>query len=313
MTEVKKARHLLDWKYFTGDQIREIYLLSRRIKNNRWVYQGYLSGQSVAMLFQKTSTRTRVSFESGINELGGHGIYLDWNNTNFSLSEIAYEAKYLSRNTCAILARMKKHEDLEKMALNSDMPVINGCCDKYHPCQAMADMMTIMITAEETNLEVRPLQLTYVGVYNNVVNSLVSILKGFPVHLTLVCPEKDYVDEESLVLAQKNNQVTFEPDLKKAVIDAHFVYTDTWINMEVFSDPELQKKNQDKIDQMLPYQINGKIMEGSRAFIMHDMPIHTGYEISADMVDDPRSIIFNQAENRLDAQKAILLYLKDMR
>ena len=136
-------KHLIDWKFWDDGEIREMLALGRRVKHQRWEYQGHLQGRTLVMIFQKTSTRTRVSFEAGMTELGGHAINLDWHTTNFTLADIRSETRYLSRNSAFIMARLKSHADLLDMASGATVPVINGCCNLYHPCQALADMLTI--------------------------------------------------------------------------------------------------------------------------------------------------------------------------
>ena len=153
--------------------------------------------------------------------------------------------------------------------------------------------------------------MTYIGVYNNVVNSLVSICAPLGVHLTLVCPirDQDVIDAESRERLLAKGLLTETLDAKAAVANADYVYTDTWLDMEFFNDPAHSQAKQERCDIMLPYQLNRDLLGDSRAMIMHDMPIHHGYEIAEDLVESPNSIIYDQAENRLDAQKAILLHL----
>jgi len=305
---LEKNRHLMDWKYWPENAIFDLMNLARKIKQNRWEYQGLMQGNTLAMIFQKTSTRTRISFEVSMTEMGGHAIYIDWISSNFILSDIQLETQYLSRNVAFILARLKSNADLMKMAEVSDVPVINGCCNLYHPCQSLADLLTILL--DRGSLE--GAKIAYVGVYNNVVNSLVSLSAVFGVHLTLVCPvkEKEVVDQESLDKLKKKGLVKETLDLKAALVGQDYVYTDTWVDMEFFLDPAFQHKKEERVNLMLPYQLNKKNLAGFGGKIMHDMPIHDGYEITKEMVNDPRSIIFTQAENRLEVQKALLITLK---
>jgi ornithine carbamoyltransferase len=303
----KKIKHLISWKDWSDEEIRELVDFAVYVKNNRVLFSGYMQGRTMAMLFQKTSTRTRVSFEAGMTEMGGHAIYLNWINSNFQLSDIDIEAEYLSRNVAIIMARLKKHEDLLLLQSGSQVPVINGCCNMYHPCQSLADILTIRL--DRGSLD--GARLCYVGVHNNVVNSLITITAACNVHLTLVTPilDEDAVDKNIIERAKAKGTLSWETDPKKAVESADYVYTDTWVNMEFFNDPayEAEKKNRMKI--MAPYQINSQLLEGSKAKVMHDMPIHSGYEITREVVKSERSIIFQQAENRLDSQKAIILHL----
>ena len=304
----RAPKHLIDWKSWEDDEIRGLLALARRVKRQRWEFQGRLQGRTLVMIFQKTSTRTRVSFEAGMTELGGHAINLDWRASNFTLGDVRSETRYLSRNAAFIMARLKSHPDLLDMAEGATVPLINGCCNLYHPCQALADMLTI---AEDRGGDPRGARLTYVGAYNNVVNSLVSISAALGVELTLVCPIRDEatIDEESRGRLLDLGLLTETLDAKAAVADADYVYTDTWIDMEYFNDPAFAEEKERRCALMLPYQLNEALLAGSEAKVMHDMPMHLGYEITEDLAEGGRSIIYDQAENRLDAQKAILLSL----
>ena len=303
-----QLKHLIDWKYWDDAEVRHLLDLARKVKHHRWEYQGHMQGNTLVMLFQKTSTRTRVSFEAGMTELGGHAINLDWRSTNFTLSKIKFATRCLCRNAAMIMARLKENKDLLEMVDAASVPIINGCCNLYHPCQALADMLTI---AEDREQGVGGARLTYIGVYNNVVNSLVSNSAALGVNLTLVCPIKEQasVDEESRRKLAAAGLLTETLDVREAVGNADYVYTDTWLDMEYFNDPGYQQVKAERLALMLPYQINAELMQGSRAKIMHDMPIHPGYEMSEEMVECEQSIIYDQAENRLDAQKAIMLDL----
>ncbi|MCB1740063.1 MAG: ornithine carbamoyltransferase [Gammaproteobacteria bacterium] len=302
-----KLKHLIDWKDWGDDEVRAVLDLARKVKHRRWEYQGNMQGNTLVMIFQKTSTRTRVSFEAGMTELGGHAINLDWRASNFTLSKVGYETRYLCRNAAMLMARLKQNSDLMEMEAAATVPLINGCCNLYHPCQAMADMLTI---AEDRG-STEGARLTYIGVYNNVVNSLVSIAAPLGVELTLVCPISDdsVVDKQSRQKLLDAGRLIETLDARAAVRDAEYVYTDTWLDMEFFNDPDYQDEKQARCEQMLPYQINAELLADSQAKIMHDMPIHPGFEIAEDMVESERSIIYDQAENRLDAQKAIMIYL----
>ena len=301
-------KHLVDWKYWSDEDVVRVLDLAQRVKHHRWEYQGHMQGNTLVMIFQKTSTRTRVSFEAGMTELGGHAINLDWNTTNFTLSKIRFETRYLGRNAALIMARLKENADLLEMEKASTVPVINVCCNLYHPCQALADMLTI---AEDRPEGIRGARLTYIGVYNNVANSLVSIAAPLGVHLTLVCPirEQGSIDEESRQRLLNEGLLTETLDAKAAVKEADYVYTDTWLDMEYFNDPGYASERDKRCEIMMPYQVNRELLEGCHAKIMHDMPIHPDYEIAEDMIEDESSIIYDQAENRLDAQKAIMLHV----
>jgi ornithine carbamoyltransferase len=300
-------KHLINWQEWGDEEISDLLELSIKVKNSRVYYAGHMMGRTMAMLFQKTSTRTRVSFEAGMTELGGHAIYLDWRTSNFQLTDIEFEAEYLSRNVSIIMARMKSHDDLQKLALGSNVPVINGCCNLFHPCQSLADLLTI----HQDRGNLKGVNLCYIGVHNNVVNSLIEITTALNVHLILVTPIKNEnkMIEPIIQKAISKGTISWEDDPKKAVQEAEYIYTDTWVDMEFFNEPSYQEEKMKRIDIMMPYQINSELLGNKNIKIMHDMPIHPGFEISREMVKDPRSIIFQQAENRLDAQKAIVLKL----
>ena len=299
--------HLLNFKDLSGQQLEALVDLGIDAKQNPEKYAKTLESKSAALVFQKTSTRTRVSFEVAMTQLGGHALYIDWRTTNFTLADIADETKYLSRNADFIMARLLKNEDLQKMATASRVPVINGCDDKYHPSQAIADLITI----KEKHGKLKGAKLVYIGVHNNVCNSLIEGCTKTGVKLTTVTPIVNEAarDEEILMEAKKTGLWTNTSEAKKAVKDADFVYTDTWIDMEFFTDPKFAAEKEKRLKQMMPYQINSALLKGSNAYVMHDMPIHRGYEISAEAIENPKAVIYEQAENRLYSAKAILLKL----
>jgi len=304
---MKNKMHLINFKELSGQQIMEIVDKGIEIKHNPEKYQDSLKGKTLAMIFQKTSTRTRVSFEVAMTQLGGHAIYMDWRETNFTLADIYDETQYLSRNVDCILARLLKNSDLQVMAKASRVPVINGCDEKYHPSQAIADLLTM----KEKKGTLKNTKLVYVGIHNNVCNSLIEACTKVGVEIITVTPifNEPSRDDELLEEARKTGLYKTTLDLKEALKDADFVYTDTWVDMEFFTDPKYAKEKERRIKIMMPYQINKENMAGSNAWIMHDMPIHRGYEISPEMIEDPRSIIYEQSENRLYSAKAILLKL----
>lgn len=300
-------QHLLTLKEMNGKQIENLIDRAIEIKKNQKKWSRALEDKTLAMVFQKTSTRTRVSFEVGMTQLGGHAIYLDWRTTQFTISDIRDEAKCLSRFVDIIMARLLKHEDLRKMADASEVPVINGLCEKYHPCQSLGDLMTI----KEHKGKLKGLKVVYLGIGNNVSNTLSLGCVRTGMHFTLCVPEMDplSIDKELLEEVRKSGLYEEEKDPKKAVEGADVVYTDTWVNMEFFTDPKFEKEKERRIKTCMPYQLNRQLVEGTNALIMHDMPIHRGYEIDEWSIYSPNSIIFDQAENRLHIQKAIMLWL----
>jgi len=299
--------HLLTLKDWTSEQIGEVVDKSIEIKRKPDEYRTALEDKSLAMIFQKTSTRTRVSFEVAMTQLGGHGIYMDWRTTNLVLADIRDETRYLSRNVDCIMARLFKHADLKAMAGASRVPVINGCDEKYHPCQAISDLMTI----KEKKGHLEGLKLVYIGVHNNVCNSLIVGCTKVGMEITAVTPmvNEASLDEELFEKAKGTGLYRTTKDVKGAVKDCDVVYTDTWVDMEFFLDPKFKEEKEKRMKLMMPYQVNRELLKGSDALIMHDMPIHRGYEISEDTIESPNSIIYEQSENRLYSAKGILLKL----
>ena len=299
--------HLINFKELSGQELTGLVDLGIDVKHNPKKYRKAFEGKSAALIFQKTSTRTRVAFEVAATQLGGHGLFIDWRTTNFMLADITDEIRYLSRNVDCIMARLLYNADLMKMANASRVPVINGCDEKYHPTQALADLITI----KEKKSTLKGAKLVYIGVHNNVCNSLIEGCTKTGVKLTTVTPISNEAarDDELLAKAKKTGLWESTLDAKSAVKDADFVYTDTWIDMEFFTDPKFAAEKEKRIKLMMPYQINAELLKDSNAYIMHDMPIHRGYEISAEAIENPKSVIYEQAENRLYAAKAILLKL----
>jgi ornithine carbamoyltransferase len=299
--------HLINFKNLSGQQLLEIIDRGLEIKRDPEKYRTVLNGKSLAMIFQKTSTRTRVSFEVAMTQLGGHALYIDWRTTNFTVADVYDETQYLSRNVDCIMARLLGNADLQVMAGASRVPVINGCDEKYHPSQAIADLMTV----KEKIGTLKGVKLVYIGIHNNVCNSLIEGCTKTGVKITTVTPifNEPSRDEELLENAEKTGLYKTTSDVRKAVKDADFVYTDTWIDMEFFQDPKYAAEKEKRIKLMMPYQANKELMKESSAYVMHDMPIHRDYEISSDVLESSKSIIYDQSENRLYSAKAILLKL----
>ena len=303
-------RHVPNLKDFSPQELSDILQISAEIKANPKDFHNALHRESLAMLFQKTSTRTRVSFEVAMTELGGHAIFIDWMTSNFLLSGIEHETQYLSRNVGFIMARLMHHEDLLKIIGASQVPVINGCCEKFHPCQALTDVLTMQ---EHYEGDIRDASIVYVGVQNNVSNSLVTLADKLGMQLTLATPAND--DNGESIDSHVQNVISTSANIKhltdplEAVQGADFVYTDTWIDMQYFNNPNHKVENEAKLKKMMPYQLNDTLLAGVNCKVMHDMPIHDGFEISAELTKDPRAIMYEQAENRLHAQKGLLYWL----
>ncbi|MFN7991386.1 MAG: ornithine carbamoyltransferase [Candidatus Micrarchaeia archaeon] len=300
--------HFLTLKDFDGEWIESVISLAIAIKKNPARYRSALGQKTLAMLFQKTSTRTRVSFETGMTRLGGHAIYMDWRSTQFVLAELQDEAKAVSRYVDAIMVRPLRHETLLEMAKGSEVPIINGLSEKYHPCQALADVMTV----KERFGALEGKKVVYLGIANNVSNSLSLACAKCGADFVLCTPERDSdsLDTELLLQAKTTGHYSQTTDVS-AVRGADILYTDTWVNMEYFSDPKFAKEKARREKLLKPYQLNRRLLEraGPQACSMHDMPAHIGYEVDEYCLRGPRSLAFVQAENRMWAQMALLLRL----
>jgi ornithine carbamoyltransferase len=299
--------HLIDFKELSGQQLIEMIDTGIEIKNNPEKYLKALDSKSLALIFQKTSTRTRVSFEVAMTQLGGHGLFIDWRTTNFALADIRDETQYLSRNVDCIMARLLRNVDLQAMAKASRVPVINGCDEKYHPSQAIADLITV----KEKKGKLKGAKLVYIGIHNNTCNSLVEGCTKTGVKITTVTPIFNEPTRDNALLDAAKKTCLWETtlDVKEAVRDADFVYTDTWVDMESFADPKYAAEKEKRLKLMMPFQVNKKLLKNINAYVMHDMPIHRGYEITGDVVEGSKSVIYEQGENRLYSAKTILLKL----
>ena len=303
-------RHLPNLQCLDSAEIRAILSKAAEIKADPARYDRLLHRKSMAMLFQKTSTRTRVSFEVAMTELGGHAIFIDWATSNFVLSGIEHETAYLSRNVSCIMARLYHHSDLQNIISASLVPVINGCDELYHPCQALTDVLTMQ---EHYAGDLQDAHLAFIGVQNNVSNSLITICDKLGITMTIATPglDSDAASADSTVnqILQTSDRINHTTDPREAVQNADFVYTDTWIDMQYFNNPAHTKENEAKLALMKPYQLNSALLDGIDCKIMHDMPIHDGFEITAELTRDPRAIMYEQAANRLHAQKGLLWWL----
>ena len=299
--------HLVTLKEWSSKDVIDAVERSLEIKKDPDRYASSMTGQTLAMLFQKTSTRTRCAGEIGMTQLGGHAVYMDWRNTNFSLADLGDEIRVLSRYADLLVVRLLEHADVLRAASASEVPLMNGCCNRYHPMQALADLMTI----QEVFGRLDGVRLTYVGVLNNVCNSLIAAGMKVGLKVEAVTPEINPAaeDRELYDQASRTGLFTQSDDLRSALERSDVVYTDTWIDMEFFADPAYQEEKERRIRLFEPYQLNLKILEGLDVRVMHCLPAHHGYEIEKEVVDDPRSIIFAQAENRLHGQKALILKL----
>jgi ornithine carbamoyltransferase len=305
--------HFINLKGFSKEELELILDRALTVKQNQAKFSSALLGKKMYMLFEKTSTRTALSFGLGMYELGGTYFLQNWEDSNFSIGEIQDEVRYVGRNVDIIMARLKLNESINLMAKYSTVPVINGCCNRYHPCQAMGDLLTIKETFGHYNVK-----LLYIGVLNNVFNSLAASLPKLGGELIAITPliNQPSLDQELLEAANNNGRFTAvdcehltEKALKEIVSEVDIVYTDTWVDMEFFNNQHFSEAKQQRINKMLPFQLNNELLAGTKAKVMHDMPIHPGYEITREIVENHIDFILQQAENRRHAEKAILLTL----
>ena len=306
--------NMITLKTFDAAQLESIIDASIQIKKDPSQYGELLKNKNLYMLFEKTSTRTALSFGLGFNELGGRYFIQRWEDSNFSIGEVVDETRYVARNVDIILARLKNNSDIEAMGESSPIPVINGCCNKYHPTQALADCMTIKETFGTYKKT-----LLYLGIWNNVFNSLVYSLPKLGGKLIGVCPiinESSITEQEISKLLDENESIELhrEPDitpekLKEIASRSDIVYTDTWVDMEFFTNPEFKGLKEERVNMMKPFAITAELLADSPAVVMHDMPIHPGYEIERDVVETHMEIILNQAENRRHVAKGIFTQL----
>lgn len=295
---------LVSLKELSAEQLSALVHRALDMKQHPADYRTTLQDKGLLVLMQKTSTRTVLAFTSAIHQLGGYAVRMNWNESNFAISPLEYEARYVGTTADAVMARLIRNEDITTFARYCDVPVVNGCDNRYHPSQAVADLLTVLETAGRFD----GVRVTYVGVHNNVTNSLLLGATRLGVQVNLVTPivNPDSVDPELDAEVEASGLVRRFDTLAEAVPHSDFVYTDTWIDMEHFDEPSYQEEKARRIGLMAPFQISAEVMAGSEAHIMHDMPIHPGFEIAAELVDDPRSVIFAQAANRLHSAKAIL-------
>lgn len=266
-----------------------------------------LTGKSVGLLFEKASTRTRVSFEAGIYQLGGQSIFLSPRDVHLSRGEpLADTARVLSRYLSALVVRTFGHEIVEILARESDIPVINALTDLAHPCQALADLLTVM----ENTDRLEGTNISYLGDGNNVANSLILGCTMMGLNLRLACPEGYDPDprflEKGMSFAQSSGgSVQLVRDPREACLDAHFLYTDVWASMGQEDQAQVKKND------LKPYQLNAERLRDAApgARILHCLPAYRGEEITEEMIEHPQSVIFDQAENRLHTQKALMEWL----
>jgi len=293
------ANHSREW-------IEEIFNRAAEIKSElkNGGSRHPLKGKTLAMIFQKPSARTRISFEVGMYQLGGHALYLAPSDIQMGKREATKDlARLFSRYNDGIMARLFGHDDMLELAEYASIPVINGLTDYNHPCQIMADFFTI----KEHIGRITDFKLVFVGDGNNVAVSFINMASRLPYHFVLTCPEgyepaQDVIDSARAAHA---GSIDIIHDPKEAVQDADVIYTDVWASM----GQEAEKRAREKIFQ--PYQVNKELAALAKPDykFMHCLPAHRGSEVTDEVIDSPNSIVFDEAENRLHAQKAILVTL----
>ena len=304
-------RDFLGFSQLDAAQIMELFDFSLFIKKKRLdsasaaAYKP-LAGKTVAMIFNKPSLRTRVSFEIGIHELGGYAVNLDGKSIGVNSREAVEDiAQLLSRYNNAIVARLHEHSVIDSLAEHASIPVINALTDLSHPCQILADAFTLY----EKGLWHDRIKVVFVGDGNNVANSWIELAGKLPFHFVLACPEMQEFQPDPAILehARKNSDSIIEiiHDPVSAANDADVLYTDVWTSMG--QEAEADKR----LDIFKPYQINRQLLDAAKpgAVVMHCMPAHRGQEITAEVMDGPQSIVIDEAENRLHVQKALLVNL----
>lgn len=286
----------------TKEEIYKIFNLTKELKEKqkRGIEHKLLKDKTLAMIFEKPSLRTRVTFETGMTQLGGHAIYLAPADIQLGKRESVKDvAKNLSRWVDIIMARVFNHNTIKELAENADVPVINGLCDLEHPCQILCDLFTI--TEKKGDLE--NVTIAFIGDGNNVCNSFVAASALLDFKLNVATP-KGYEPNKEYMAKAKNLSWIDKP--AEAIRDADVVYTDVWTSMGQEAEAEQRKKV------FRPFQVNSELLKNARKsnyIIMHCLPAHRGEEITDEVIDGPHSIVFDQAENRLHIQKGIMVYL----
>ncbi len=303
---MKKVRHLLTIRDLTAQEIQHLFQEAARLKKSKARTQP-LRGKTLGLMFQKPSVRTKVSFEAGMNQLGGQTLYMGPVELEQGKRESAKDlARVLSRYLDGIVARTFGHQDVVEMAQWATIPVINGLSDESHPCQALADLFTI----SEKLGKLRGVQVAYIGDGNNVCHSLIEASALTGVHLAIATPPgyepKTEVVRWAQAQARKTgSRITLTQNAREAVQKAAIVYTDVWTSMGQ------EKERQGRQQIFRDFQVNRSLMQQAAkgARFMHCLPAHRGEEVSDDLMDSTQAIVYDQAENRLHVQKAILLML----
>lgn len=298
-------KHLISMADLSNEEIIELLDMAEDLKEKRLrgKVTDLLKNKSLAMIFEKSSTRTRVSFEAGMADLGGHALYLNYRDIQIGRGEtVADTARVLSGYVHGITARVNSHDTIVELAEHATVPVINALSDKEHPCQILADLLTI----QEYKNRLAGLKYAWIGDGNNVCNSAILGCAIVGMDIVVACPEGYEPDEDIVAQARAmGGNVTITNDPAEAAKDADVFYTDVWISMG--DEDEREKRMHD----LANYQINSELVALAKhdAIVMHCLPAHRGEEITAEVLDGPHSVVFEQAENRMHAQKALMLKL----
>jgi ornithine carbamoyltransferase len=302
---MERKRDLISISDLTSEQLEEIFSLAQRLKRDRkdgWQHP-LLAGRTLAMIFEKPSLRTRVTFEAGMVQLGGYAVYLSPPDIGLGTRESPADvARNLSRWVDLIMVRTFSHEIVMELAQHATIPVINGLSDLLHPCQILADCLTLI----EQRGQLDGLSIAFVGDGNNIVNSWLNAASRLPISFRLACPPGYEPNADMLAAArQAGGDILITESLEDAVRNADAVYTDVWTSMGQ------EKESAVRREAFGPYQVNADLMALAKpdALVMHCLPAHRGEEITEEVLDSPHSVVFEQAENRLHAQKAIMVWL----
>ena len=303
-------RHLLTLEEFSPKEVAGLLDLAAKIKKTPFKYQKALAGQSLAMIFDKSSARTRISFDVGMYQLGGHALFINGSEIQIGKREsVSDTAKVLSRYVKGIMIRTYGHSIVEGLAEHSSVPIINGLTDSHHPCQVLADLQTI----RERFKKLEGLQLVYVGDGNNMTHSLMIGAAKTGMHCRAVCPP-GYEPDASIVKSAQaegkktGSRIEVTHQVQGSAKGADAVYTDVWASMGQESEKEKRVRD------FQGFQVNEKLMaECPKAIFLHCLPAHRGEEVSAGVIDGKQSMVWDQAENRLHAQKAVLVTLMGKR
>ena len=308
--------HFLKETDFTLEQAQDVFSLAKELKEARLSGPQPLNMQSWGLLLYKSSTRTRISFEVGVNELGGFPVVLNSQNTQIGRGEtIADTSRVMSRYLHGLVIRTSGHEIVEEFAANSTMPIVNGLTDFNHPCQLYADLFTVLERYSPDAVDINTLKGKKVAYFgdcaSNMANSWIMSAAMFGMEISLAGPEA-YAPEQVIVDSLKADglpvKYNFTTDAAEAARDADIFYTDVWVSMGDETEAEERKA------EMSPYQVATELMAVAKpdAYFMHCLPAHAGEEVSQEVLDSPQSIIFDEAENRLHAQKAIMAKLVEL-